>query len=207
MHQGPRRERGVLSGAGFERLLALLGPDRERAGDRYEAIRAKLAKFFQWRGWPSPDDLVDETMDRVCWRLGEGEQIRGADPFLYFHGVAKNVLREAWQRDRTQKARQTAGATPARTGDGPPAGLGGAEEARLFERKLACLERCLERLDAADRGLIRRYYWGQEETLVEARRRLAVEMGIPPTTLRIRVHRIRVRLAGCVTASLRRTEG
>src|SRR5215510_12704015 len=96
MSRTASRVRGSLPGAGFEKLLTLLDPDRERAGVEYEEIRSKLVKFFKWRGWPRPEELVDETIDRVCWRLAEGEVIRQTDPFLYCHGVARNVLREAW---------------------------------------------------------------------------------------------------------------
>jgi DNA-directed RNA polymerase specialized sigma24 family protein len=203
MERAAPRARGSLDGDGFERLLALLGPDRERAGEEYEAIRSKLVKFFQWRGWSSADELADETIDRVCRRLGQGEQIRGRDPFLYFHGVAKNVLREAWQGDRQQKARQQTMGVLAPAGEEPSADAGEADEEVEFEKRLDCLQRCLEQLEPGEGELIRRYYRGQGSDRIENRRRMAGELGIPLNALRIRIHRIRTRLAGCVKDALR----
>ena len=196
MSRTASRVRGSLTGDGFEKLLTLLAPDRERAGEEYEVIRSKLVKFFKWRGWPRPEELVDETMDRVCWRLAEGEVIRRPDPFLYFHGVARNVLREAWQSRQPAKMRHL-----------PAPRLDGVDDAMEFEARLSCLERCVQHLDATERELIARYYRGQGGELIENRRRLAEEMGIPLNALRIRVHRVRVRLAACVEAGLRRISG
>jgi DNA-directed RNA polymerase specialized sigma24 family protein len=196
--------RGSLPGDGFEKLLTLLDPDREQAGQEYEAIRSKLVKFFRWRGWPRPEELVDETIDRVCWRLAEGEVIRQTDPFLYFHGVARNVLREAWQTQKPRKTRHP----PAglfRSADDPAPEMDGVDEAMELEAKLGSLERCLERLSATEQELIVRYYRGQGSELIERRQRMAEEMGIPLNALRIRAYRVRARLAACVEAALRRT--
>ena len=202
------RVRGSLTGDGFEKLLTLLDPDRERAGAQYEAIRCKLVKFFRWRGWPRPEDLVDETIDRVCWRLAEGEVIRRPDPFLYFHGVAKNVHREAWQTREPSKTRHPpVGIGSGRSVEDPAPRLDGADEALEFEARLSSLERCLEHLDATEKELIARYYRGRGSELIEDRRRMAEGMGIPLNALRIRVYRVRVRLAACVEAALQHTRG
>jgi DNA-directed RNA polymerase specialized sigma24 family protein len=193
-----------LSGDGFERLLALLGPDREQAGEEYEAIRLKLVKFFHWRGFLLAEELADETIDRVCSRLGQGEQIRGSDPFLYFHGVARNVLREAWQGDHRKK-RHTVGVLY-RARQNPSGDPDEANEAQEFERKLGCLQQCLQGLAAVDEELIRRYYRDQGAAKIETRRRMAEELGVPLNALRIRIHRIRTRLAECVRVALRRVD-
>jgi DNA-directed RNA polymerase specialized sigma24 family protein len=195
-----------ISGDGFEKLLALLDPDRDRAGQKYEVIRSKLVKFFQWRGWTPGEELADETMDRVCSRLGGGESIHGRDPFLYFHGVAKNVLREAWQGDRRQRKRHQTIGVLYRTGQERSGDEGEAEEREAFEKKLGCLQRCLEHLEAVDQALIRRYYRDQGGAQIETRRRMAEELGIPLNALRIRIHRIRARLAQCVRDALGRID-
>ena len=188
-------------------MLTLLAPDRERAGEEYEAIRSKLVKFFRWRGWPRPEELVDETIDRVSWRLAEGEVIRQADPFLYFHGVAKNVLREAWSQEPRKTRHPPAAIGFYRSADDHAPPLDGVDEAMELEARLSCLERCLEHLGAAEQELIVRYYGGQGSELIEQRRRMAEEMGIPLNALRIRAYRVRVRLAACLEAALRRTSG
>jgi len=93
----------TLDGQSFDRLLGLLDSDRDRAGERYELIRTQLVRIFEWRGCPYPESLADETIDRVGRRLEQGEQIRAADPALYFYGVARNVLKEYW----TERRRET----------------------------------------------------------------------------------------------------
>ena len=83
-----------VSQASFDRLLSLLDSDRERAGERYELIRQKLTKFFQWRGCSEPEEYADRTIDRVARKVGEGAEIRSSEAYAFFHGVAVNVLRE-----------------------------------------------------------------------------------------------------------------
>jgi len=93
-----------LTRESFDILLAQLDPDRERAGERYEAIRRKLVRLFEWRGCAAPEDLADETINRVARRLAEGVELRSADPYGYFCGVAhllyKEVLRRASREHR-----------------------------------------------------------------------------------------------------------
>src|SRR5260370_21814440 len=57
--------KGDLTTASFESLLQRLDPDRERAGGKYENIRRKLIKFFQWNDCFAEEDLADETLDRA----------------------------------------------------------------------------------------------------------------------------------------------
>ena len=86
-----------LTSEAFNRMLLSLAEDREAAGEKYEAIRAKLNKLFRWRGCASPDEYTDETIDRVARRLSDGAELR-TEPYLFFHGVALNVLREHWKQ-------------------------------------------------------------------------------------------------------------
>src|SRR5262245_56590758 len=129
---GPDEPRGTA----FDALLRALHADRERAAEKYEEIRQRLRRFFRWRDASGPDELTDETIDRVGRRVAEGEVIRAPDVGRYFLGVARNVLREAWQRER-QRGIQIAGA-PADMLAAPAPEADRAQEARLD-----CLDRCL----------------------------------------------------------------
>jgi DNA-directed RNA polymerase specialized sigma24 family protein len=180
---------GALSAASLEAVLRLLDADRERAGLRYETIRRKLIRFFECRGCAHADELADETIDRVGGRLGEGEQVRNADAGAYFHGVARNVLRESWRPRRTSAP----GVAPSRVADG---------EETLAERRLRCLDACLAALPPDERQLILWYYQAGEQIHIEARKDLAGTLGIGMNALRIRAHRIRGRLEECVRARL-----
>jgi DNA-directed RNA polymerase specialized sigma24 family protein len=179
-----------LTPEGFEALLAQLHPDRERAGEIYETIRYKLVRLFEWRGCASPEDLADETINRVARRLAEGVELRSNDPYGYFCGVAhlvyKEVLRRALREHRALAS-----------GDWlPPA----AEEEELSDARLECLRRCLAQLPPDQRDLVLRYHQGENN--IRNRQQLAREAGIPMNALRIRIHRVRRKLESCVHACL-----
>lgn len=59
----------------FNLLLERLDADRELAGEEYERLRKRLVKFFLVRGCHSPEDLADETFNRVATRIEKGEVI------------------------------------------------------------------------------------------------------------------------------------
>ena len=182
----------ALSREGFEALLARLDPDPDRAGERYEEIRLRLVKFFQWRQAVSPEDLADETIDRVARRLRDDGTFRPESWGAYFHGFARNVLRESWKERR----KPPGDARALRVVAAPP------PEGESQERRLECLDRCLGALSEDNHRLILQYYQLQRGAQIEQRRRIAEEHGIPLNALRLRVHRLRARLEACVRECL-----
>jgi len=60
-----------LTQEAFDRLLAWLDRDRERAGQRYEEIRSQLIKIFVCRGCVASEELADLTINRVAGKLQE----------------------------------------------------------------------------------------------------------------------------------------
>jgi DNA-directed RNA polymerase specialized sigma24 family protein len=195
-----------LTPEAFAALLTQLDPDPERAGELYETIRRKLVRLFEWRGCVSPEDLADETINRVARRLAEGVELRSSDPYGYFCGVAHLVYKEVLRRAaREHRALNEAGGWPPAADDEPS------------DRRLDCLRRCLAQLPPDQRDLVLRYYQGKSdpgksdqgrndngENNIRNRQRLAGEIGIPMNALRIRVHRVRRRLESCVHECLRR---
>jgi DNA-directed RNA polymerase specialized sigma24 family protein len=186
-----------LTPEGFDALLTQLNPDRDRAGEIYETIRRKLVRLFEWRGCGSPEDLTDETINRVARRLAEGVELRSNDPYGYFCGVAHLVYKEVLRRaSREHRAIVEGGGWPAPTfddGDEPS------------DRRLDCLRRCLEQLAPDQRDLVLRYHQGkspQGKNNIANRQTLAGEAGIPMNALRIRVHRLRRKLESCVHTCL-----
>jgi DNA-directed RNA polymerase specialized sigma24 family protein len=189
-----------MSAQGFEQLLAVLDANRDRAGEHYERLRAKLAAFFRWRGVHVPDDLADETLDRVARRLGEGAQVRVPEPYSYCHGVAMHVLQEYW-RDKARAAESLETLPESRTPSVDPVALGAARATRLIrERRLDCVDGCVAKLPPDTRTLLFDYHQGRGGERVAARQALARTMRLPLNALRIRVHRLRQALAACVTA-------
>lgn len=193
-----------LTPEGFEALLSQLDPERERAGEIYETIRYKLVRLFEWRGCTSPEDLADETINRVARRLAEGIELRSNDPYGYFCGVAHLVYKEVLRR-ASRESRALA------SGGWPPA----ANEEEPSDARLECLRRCLAELPPDQRDLVLQYYQGnnyqgnnyhgkneQGENNIRNRQQLAREAGIPMNALRIRIHRVRRKLESCVHACL-----
>ena len=187
----------TLTIQGFESLLKSLDPDTGRAGERYELIRRKLVRFFEWhRGGPA-EDRADEVIDRVVRRLERGETIRADDPTGYFFGVARNVLREHWDSQKRERRALSAVEAAARE-TAEEAIPEGAEDERASE----CLQLCLGRLAPDRRRLVLRYYQGEKAAKIRARQELAEALGIPQPALRLRVFRIRENLERCVRACL-----
>lgn len=187
-----------LTSASFDSLLAQLGPDRESAARAYVELRRALFIFFAARGVASPDEMTDETINRVARRLSEGKLITTESPSNYFYGVARNVWRESLAK----------GNVLIPLSDGDPTGgaqatpydlLIGTSERIETEIRHECLEKCLGRLDPEDRKLIVSYYQFSGGDKIENRKRLAERQGLSNNTLRQKVARLRSRLAECVT--------
>jgi DNA-directed RNA polymerase specialized sigma24 family protein len=179
-----------LSPQSFEGLLARLDPDRERAGERYEALRRKLLRLFTWRGCDAPEDLADEVLDRVARKLGDGADLR-TDLGGYVHGIALNVLHEHWRR-----AEARVPVPPP-----PPAPPEPAEEVLL-----QCLDECLEKVPRESRDLVREYHEPEPGARIRARQELARRLGLTPTALRLRAYRVRASLQACLADCQARAE-
>lgn len=177
----------------LEALLAQLGPDREQAGARYEIIRRKLVRLFEWRGCDGPEDLADEAINRVARRLAEGTEIKSSDPYGYFCGVAHLVYKEVLRRSSRQHRALESGDWP------PPVYV--PEEEEPFDRRLECLRSCLAGVPQDQRDLLLRYHQGEDN--IRNRKALASDLGVPLNALRIRVHRVRRKVEACVHACLK----
>jgi DNA-directed RNA polymerase specialized sigma24 family protein len=196
----------VITREAFDRMLAELHPDSERAGEQYEKIRRKLVKLFVWRGCPEAEECADETFNRVAQKICEGASIWTNDPYAYFHGVALNVWRE-YRRTAEQSAKTLE--EVARIQDflvDPEDLLSRETKQRERERQLDCLNRCLQKLPPESLYLITMYHHGEgEEAPDKARRKeLAQSLGIPLNALRIRAYRIRTAIVECVKNCLER---
>jgi DNA-directed RNA polymerase specialized sigma24 family protein len=85
----------------FDRLLASLDRDRERAGEVYESLRRRLLTYFRMHGFPDAHDLFDQTMERAARRLSDTAV---ANTPAYITGIARLVCLEAERKQRRQVA-------------------------------------------------------------------------------------------------------
>lgn len=188
-------ERNTLTADAFDKFLASLDPERDRAGERYEQIRRGLVYFFQSRGCTDAEDHADETINRVARKAGNDEHIR--DPYTYVYGVARLILLEIFKQ--REKERQAINNYPAPVQDVS----GFFNETELEDERTSCFTHCLDTLPIETRTFITRYYTGQKRTKIVNRKELAQQMGIPLNALRLRARRVRERLENCVVHCLK----
>jgi RNA polymerase sigma factor (sigma-70 family) len=184
-------EKWELNASAFSLLLAQLDPDWDRAGEKYTLICKKLVKFFECRGSAIPADLADETINRVARSLQQGKEIHATDPALYFYGVARNVLREAYNGHEQNFISVDEVALRDHPSDDPGQNIDRAHECYLHERRLECLEQCLQELPPEARALFLAYHQGERRSRIEHRRAIAKHLGITVNALKVRVHRLR----------------
>ena len=178
----------VLTQAAFDRFLSCLDADsRERAGEKYEILRLKLIKYFEWQNADAPEELADETINRAARKLADGEAIQNLHGYLF--GAARHLASE--RRRRHEREQAVLECLPIDTSD--PA----AEEVRTW-RRLECCETCLARLAEEKRELIVAYYASDKRSKIDEHKRMADALGISLNSLRIRAHRIKLELEKCI---------
>ncbi len=184
------RKKWDLTAEAFSKLLAAFDPNIARAGAKYESVRAALVKFFDWQGAIFPEDLADETLNRVAQKLDEGLELLAPDN--YCHGVARMVLLESRKRSDYRRVElDEIGEIPVQN-----------EEINVADERRMYFEHCLGELPVESRQLVLRYYQEDKQQKIDGRQMLAIQLGIPLNALRSRVQRIRDRLARCVRRRL-----
>lgn len=181
-----------LTEESFNLFLAWLAPDRDAAGRAYEAIRQRLIALFESRGCTVPEDLADETIDRVIRRLPAMIDSYTGDPVPYLLTVARHLYLEYLRKQ------------PVPLPENPPDPPRGSAESPADEQSRACLERCLEGLSPKSRELVLAYYQQEKKAKIDFRKELARQMGIAVNALRLRMHRTREQLLACISECLRR---
>jgi DNA-directed RNA polymerase specialized sigma24 family protein len=172
----------------LRRFLTWLDEGVDSGGEKYIEMRRRLVSYFDRKRCLAPDELADETLNRVARRLEEEAAIADAPPSRYCYSVAKFVFLESLRRAEHLPIPDSL------TSPQPDA----ASEAK--ERLLNCLDRCLKRLAPEERTLILDYYRGDERPKIEQRRALSARLGVSANALSIRACRIRHRLETCVNA-------
>jgi DNA-directed RNA polymerase specialized sigma24 family protein len=170
----------------FDGLLALLDSDRDTAAKRYIEIRRNLVRLFEWRGCSTPEEHADETINRCARKIDEGEPIR--DLATYSIGVARMLWRE--------KSRERCG-EPRPLHEAPEPQATPAEPHGDLDRRVECLQRCLDRLTPGNRDVILQYYEGGRGDKIATRKGLAQRFGVPAGALRMRALRLRETLRSC----------
>lgn len=193
MQKEKLKKEWTLSPSAFKRFLAWLDEGADSEGQKYLEIRERLVSFFDRKNCLRPEDLADETLNRVTRRLEEEGNIESETPAKYCYIVAKFVFMESLRAmdnkivpidenlQQNLATNQTA-----------------KEELEIKEKRLNCLEQCTEKLEPENRQMIIGYYFGEERVKIQNRRLLAENLGVTMNALSIRACRIRDKLESCV---------
>jgi DNA-directed RNA polymerase specialized sigma24 family protein len=146
-------------------------------------------KFLDWRGAPFPEELVDETFNRVTRKLEEGETIR--DATTYCHGVARLVFLQSLERPGNKRVELE------------ELSMIAIPEPDVSDARRECLNHCLRQLPAENRKLIIEYYRKDGRRKIDHRVAIAERLGIPLNALRSRAQRIRDKLERCIMRRLK----
>jgi DNA-directed RNA polymerase specialized sigma24 family protein len=189
-----------LTQSAFHRLLNWFDEGTDSGGQKYLEMRYRLTRYFDRKNCMSPDELADETLNRVARRLMEEGSITDTTPAKYCYTLAKYVFLEYLREQGRENMRVGELFAAGRSIDSRAI----SAEEREKERRLDCLERCTQKLDADTRELIFQYYSGEQRAKIENRRSLASRLGISMNALSIRACRIREKLESCVRECMSR---
>jgi RNA polymerase sigma factor (sigma-70 family) len=177
-------------GEEWSKLLEAFDPDSTTALQKYQVARAGLVCLFRVRGLENDaEDLADEVMDRVLRHLREKastDPIRDLSAFI--HSIAKNVALQAYRHQRTvsfDDERDTVS----------PALWDNGEDQAQLEAGLKRLETVLDRLPESQRSLITRYFQYSKTEKIRDRAAIAQELGVTAEALRVRICKIRKKIA------------
>lgn len=177
----------VLTKEALDTFLGRLDVDHDRAGQKYETVRRKLLKYFEWCGSVTPDIEADETINRVARKIQEGENIYNLNAYIY--GVARIVNTESLKiRTRNQQIDDEVHDFEAPEPEDEP-----DDTARRV-----CFDRCLKCLTERSREIVIGYYQYDKNEKIECRKKLAAKLGMTRNALRIAAHRTRATLETCV---------
>ena len=181
-------EQWTVSQTSFDRFLEILDSDREQACEKYEALRQRIVKFFEWRACPTAEDLADQTLDRIVRKVSSGEDIH--DYMNYAYGVARFVYLENRKNIHRESPIE-----------------GDIESKHIIDsdddERMSCLERCLKTLTKNSRRMILGYYREDRQAKIDQRKKIAEELGISVNALRIKSLRIRSKIEDCVIRCLK----
>jgi DNA-directed RNA polymerase specialized sigma24 family protein len=192
------QEDSIVTQVAFTRLLEWLDDGTDSQGQTYLEMRRRLVSYFDRRNRPFADELADETFNRIGKTLETDGAIDTKPPARYCYVIARFVLLEDIRRgNRTVPVDERRAAAAVERGLARP---DAAEDASLQERRLTCLDRCLQELKPEQRDLAIEYYRDAKRQRIDRRRGLAERLGITMNALGIRASRIRNALETCMDA-------
>ncbi len=180
----------------FRRFLAFLDNGIESNGGSYIEMQRRLSGYFARKGCVAPEELADETLNRVSRRLDEEGSIDIDTPAHYCYITARFVfLEQVRAAGKSNVPVDEARLTIDRQAQ---QSTSGTDELEKKEKMLECLDECTSKLETRNRDLILGYYFGNERVKIRNRASMAEKLGVSINALSIRACRIRRTLESCV---------
>ncbi len=179
----------------WERFLTLLDANNQVAWERYEGLRRRLVIYFEGRNCRGAEDLALKTITRVIKRNEDGVPID--DVMRYSFGVARILRLEEGEIVRRENLVRE---ELLRSGADVVNPKDPLDEAEL---KFVAFEKCLDKLPAAKRKFILRYYEDVGRDKIDNRKSLSEELGISQNAVTLRAYQIRKKLEKCIKGRLR----
>ena len=183
----------------FQDFLHWLDQGVDSGGEKYLEMHRRLAAYFDRKNCLTADELADETLARVAQKLQEKGEITELSPAHYCYVTAKFVFLEYLRHAKHGRAGLDEFSVSRQPGSdsvvAAPSVRDGSDDQ---EQLLSCLDRCLNKLSAADSELILEYYQGEKHEKIQQRRELGIRLGLSANALSIRACRIRTKVEQCV---------
>lgn len=179
-HDKVKRE---LTQEKFAKFLAWLNPVEEKAGEEYERLRFRLITFFSSRKCRFPEELTDETINRVVVKI-EDKKIE--KKLAYCYGIARNIFLESLRKEKTHE---------------------NIDEMQIEEKDddenddsgyKKCLDKCLNKLTKESRELILDYFSESKQAKIDLHKKMSAALNISQTALRMKILRIKKKLKICI---------
>jgi RNA polymerase sigma factor (sigma-70 family) len=186
----------------FEAVLAWLNPDRDRAAETRVLLHGRLVRYFLRNHCTDPEELADQTFDRVGKLRLEGKSVPAQNHESYLNRVAFYVIQEYRRKNRLVTQLPDDESEP----PDDRVNLDEIDEARKKERLHFCLDECLERLQPESRVMLLEYYSEDKTLKIDTRDRMAKRLGVASGVLRNRIWKLRNNLRECIAERLSSVE-
>jgi DNA-directed RNA polymerase specialized sigma24 family protein len=195
------KEKPQLQDREFQLLLTTLGDSSERGAHEYLNLHKRITTLFINSQSCAPEELADETLNRLAHQLAEGKEINPGSSFPYAYGIANNIRREHWRSCESCKRRRIRrdDENDGDSLDSLPAidSLADKEDVDGKGRMLECLDECLAKMNKEERLLLLEYYSEDKTQKIVTRDRMATRLSVTSGALRQRLWKLRTPLRDC----------
>lgn len=181
------RKDWVLTQEAFDAFLRWLSSDRDEAAVKYEKIRLKLIRIFEFKGCDNAEILADEAINRVTDRIYRAADTDEKFPIQFLYGVAGKIYLEYCAEPTVFSLDKEIGELDADISESSSNETGFTN----------CMKYCLSDLRPADRDLIIAYFKVNKKTKLAQRELISKNRGEKINYLRVKINRIRKKLQKC----------